>query len=321
MKINNPFKLIISVVICELAGIIGSFYTTPTITTWYATLPKPALNPPSWIFAPVWTTLFALMGIALFLVWRHFEKVEDNHKKSFIKIAFGVFALQLLLNVLWTSIFFGNHNPGGAFVEIVFLWLAILATIIIFSRISKATAWLLVPYILWVSFAGYLNYSIWQLSRIAEVLPQIPSSWLTATDQNTGISFQYPEKLTISVSNQTLAKYVRPVDWPPKVQVLNQTFGCTQGGSQIAQLGQTTEETINNRTYCVTKESEGAAGSIYNSYSYSSILAPNKMLTFTFTLQFPQCVNYDDPKMTECKNEEQSLDIDSIIDTMATSVK
>lgn len=158
MHINNFFKLIIAVVVSELVGIIGSVFTTPSIAGWYAGIVKPATNPPAWVFGPVWTTLFALMGIAAFLVWKKGLNRKD------VKIALGIFFGQLVLNALWSIIFFGLYSPGGALVEIVFLWLAILATIIAFARISRSAAWLLLPYILWVSFAGYLNYSIWVLN-------------------------------------------------------------------------------------------------------------------------------------------------------------
>ncbi len=163
MQLNNTFKLIIAIVVSELAGIIGSVFTTPSIADWYAGIVKPALNPPAWVSGPVWTTLFALMGIAAFLVWKKGLDRRD------VKIALGIFLGQLVLNTLWSIIFFGLHSPGGALVEIVFLWLAILATIIAFAKISKPAAWLLVPYILWVSFAGYLNYSIWTLNQTEPV--------------------------------------------------------------------------------------------------------------------------------------------------------
>ena len=166
MKINNTLrlrsgqalKLIIAIVVSELAGIIGSVFTTPSIAGWYATLARPTLNPPAWVFGPVWTTLFVLMGVAAFLVWKKGLDRRD------VKIALGIFIGQLVLNTLWSIIFFGLHNPGVAFIEIIFLWLAILSTIIAFAKISKPAAWLLVPYILWVSFAAYLNYSIWMLN-------------------------------------------------------------------------------------------------------------------------------------------------------------
>jgi benzodiazapine receptor len=158
MKIQKPFKLIIAVVVCELAGIIGSFFTIPSIPTWYVGLAKPTLNPPAWVFGPVWTTLFALMGVGAFLVWKKGLERRD------VKIALGIFIGQLALNTLWPTIFFGLHSLGGALVEIIFLWLAILATMIAFYKTSKSATWLLIPYILWVSFAMYLNYAIWVLN-------------------------------------------------------------------------------------------------------------------------------------------------------------
>lgn len=158
MKINNRAKLVIAIVISEIAGIIGSVFTIPSIAGWYANLAKPEFAPPNWVFGPVWTTLFALMGIAAFLVWR------EGWNRRDVKIALGVFMIQLVLNTLWSIIFFGFHNPGAAFVEMIFLWLAILSTIISFFKISKPAAWLLAPYIIWVSFAAYLNYTIWILN-------------------------------------------------------------------------------------------------------------------------------------------------------------
>ncbi len=159
MTSKNFLKLIIAILVSEAAGIIGSIFTTPSISGWYANLVKPEFAPPNWIFAPVWTTLFALMGIAAFLVWK---RGLDDKK---VKIALGIFIGQLALNTLWSIIFFGLHSPAGAFLEIIFLWLAILATIIAFAKISRAAAWILAPYILWVSFAAYLNYAIWTLNK------------------------------------------------------------------------------------------------------------------------------------------------------------
>jgi len=155
---KNAYKLIISIVICELAGIIGSVFTTPSIAGWYATLARPDLAPPNWVFGPVWTTLYALMGIAAFLVWRKGLGRRD------VKIALGIFVGQLILNTLWSIIFFGLHSLDGALIEIIFLWLAILAAIVSFTKISKPATWLLAPYILWVSFACYLNLMFWLLN-------------------------------------------------------------------------------------------------------------------------------------------------------------
>jgi tryptophan-rich sensory protein len=151
--INNAFKVTIAVVISEMAGVIGSIFTTPSITRWYAGLVRPELSPPNWIFAPVWTTLFLLMGVAAGIVWI---------KKDYRGLA--IFGFQLILNIAWSVIFFGMHSPGWAFVEIIFLWLAILVTIIVFAKTSRVAAWLLVPYIIWVTFASYLNFMIWSLN-------------------------------------------------------------------------------------------------------------------------------------------------------------
>ncbi|MEK7146270.1 MAG: TspO/MBR family protein [Patescibacteria group bacterium] len=158
MKISDVFKLIVVVTLCELVGIVGSFFTSPSIAGWYAELAKPELTAPNWVFAPVWTILFALMGIAAFLILKKGLDRKDT------KVAFCIFTGQLILNTFWSVIFFGLHSPGIAFIEIIFLWFAILATIIAFAKISMPAAWLLIPYILWVSFAGYLNFMIWMLN-------------------------------------------------------------------------------------------------------------------------------------------------------------
>lgn len=154
MNIKSFFKLLVTIIVCELAGIIGTLFTSSEIPTWYAGLVKPALNPPSWIFGPVWTILYILMGIAVFLVWKKGLSRPD------VKKAVKVFALQLILNATWSIVFFGLHSPLWAFVIIVAMWLAIIWTMVVFYKISKPAMWLLVPYILWVTFASYLNYSI-----------------------------------------------------------------------------------------------------------------------------------------------------------------
>ena len=158
MKFNNFFKLAIAIVVAGLAGAIGSVFTVSAIPNWYAGLVKPALNPPSWVFGPAWTTLYALIGIAAFLIWK------SGWDKKEVKKALGVFGIQLVLNALWSIIFFGLHSPGWALVDIIALWFAIVWTMVVFYKISKPAAYLLVPYILWVSFASYLNYSIWMLN-------------------------------------------------------------------------------------------------------------------------------------------------------------
>lgn len=157
MKINYQ-KLIVSLLICLVAGFIGSFFTTPAIGSWYVTLVKPEFNPPNWIFAPVWTTLFILMGIALYLVW------QAGLKKSNIKMAFRFFIVHLGFNTLWSILFFGLKSSFWALVDIALLWLMIVFLVYCFYRIHKLAAWLLIPYLLWVSFATILNYSIWLLN-------------------------------------------------------------------------------------------------------------------------------------------------------------
>lgn len=150
---NKFLKLLIAIVICEGAGLIGSFFTIASVNTWYITLNKPFFNPPSWVFGPVWTILYLLMGISLYLVW--------GNKKISLKW----FWIQLILNSLWSIIFFGLKNPTFAFFGIVLLWLAIAMTIKSFWKHNKTASWLLVPYLLWVTFASVLNLSIVLLNK------------------------------------------------------------------------------------------------------------------------------------------------------------
>ena len=155
---NNVIRFVTAVAVCQLAGLIGSVFTRPAIPGWYAALSKPSFSPPNWVFAPVWTTLFLLMGIALYLVWtRGLGKAE-------VRTAMLLFGGQLVLNVLWSVLFFGLHLPLYAFMEIVVLWVAILLTIIYFWRVTAAAGILLLPYLLWVSFATVLNFSLWRLN-------------------------------------------------------------------------------------------------------------------------------------------------------------
>jgi tryptophan-rich sensory protein len=158
MKINNFSKCFIAIVLVEGVGILSGFLTSASVTTWYIGLEKPALNPPSWIFGPVWTMLYLLMAIAAFLIWK---KGLQNKE---VKVALILFIFQLVLNFFWSIIFFYLHNPAWAFVEIVVLWLTIIATIFVFFKVNRLAAYLLLPYILWVSFAAYLNYGIWMLN-------------------------------------------------------------------------------------------------------------------------------------------------------------
>lgn len=147
------------VLVCVSVGYYSGTVTRDSITTWYPTLVKPFFNPPNWIFAPVWTLLYIMMGIAAGLVWS-----SDSNIKA-IKKALGVFAIQFGLNALWSYLFFGLHNPLLALVEIVLLWLMIWETYNQFKKIDKVAAYLLIPYLAWVSFATILNASIWWLNK------------------------------------------------------------------------------------------------------------------------------------------------------------
>lgn len=151
-------KLLIAIAIPVLVGGISGFFTVTGVESWYQTIQKPSWNPPNWVFGPVWTSLYVMMGIALWLVWK-----EDTSRELKM-IAFILFGVQLLLNFLWSFIFFKLEQPGFAFLEILFMWVAILATIFAFAQVNKAAAWLLVPYISWVSFAAMLNFTIWRLN-------------------------------------------------------------------------------------------------------------------------------------------------------------
>jgi tryptophan-rich sensory protein len=151
---NKTFKLISAILICHMAGILGAFFTTPQIDGWYSTLVKPSFNPPSWIFGPVWLTLYTLMGISLFLIWQN----KGNKK------AVNWFYLQLLLNASWSIIFFGAHELFLAFIIILAMVLSVIKTMLEFWKINKMSVYLLVPYLLWISFAGFLNYNIWILN-------------------------------------------------------------------------------------------------------------------------------------------------------------
>jgi benzodiazapine receptor len=158
MKIIDILKLVASIILCQLAGLIGSLATIPVISTWYELLKKPFFNPPNWVFGPVWTGLYVLMGISLFIAW---QRGKGN---SQVKIALVFFFVQLILNACWSLAFFGLKSPLLGLINIVLLWIAIFITIRKFLRISRTAAFLLVPYILWVSFAVLLNFSFWTLN-------------------------------------------------------------------------------------------------------------------------------------------------------------
>ena len=147
---KKGWKLTISLALPLIVSIIGGLFTASSVSTWYVELIKPSFNPPNWIFGPVWIILYLLMGISLYLIWT----------KKYNKPAFFIFGIQLVLNLFWSILFFGMKSPLYAFIEIIFLWFAIIITIIYFYRINKLSAYLLIPYLLWVSFAAILNLSI-----------------------------------------------------------------------------------------------------------------------------------------------------------------
>lgn len=153
---KNLLKLILAILICEGAGIIGSFFTFSAITDWYKFLNKPSFSPPNWLFGPVWTTLYFLMGISLYLIWTSRKKIQNT---------LSVFWIHLLFNASWSIAFFGFRNPLLGLVNIVILWIFIINVIYRFWKINKVAAVLLLPYFAWVSFATFLNYNIWILNR------------------------------------------------------------------------------------------------------------------------------------------------------------
>jgi len=150
-------KLVASILIPLVIGFLGSFFTSSSVNNWYATINKPTFNPPNWIFGPVWTVLFFLIGISFYLVWK------KGFGKNKIKII-GIYALQLLLNFIWSLLFFGLQSPALALIEIIILWFVILANIIIFYKSTKIAGYILIPYLLWVSFATVLNFAIFILN-------------------------------------------------------------------------------------------------------------------------------------------------------------
>lgn len=158
MKIIDISKLVTSLLICQMAGFLGSLFTTPAIPQWYAGLNKPPFTPPNWIFSPAWITLFVLMGLSLFLVWQ-------RKGQPYVRAAFIFFFIQLTLNVLWSIAFFGLKSPLLGLIDILLLWMAILLTILTFFKVSRWAGLLLIPYLLWVSFAAVLNYYLWTLNR------------------------------------------------------------------------------------------------------------------------------------------------------------
>jgi len=151
-------KLAASILICLTAGLIGAVFTIDSVQTWYKTIEKPSYSPPNWVFGPVWTILYVLMGVSAYLIW-----VKGLEKKE-ARMALMFFVTQLALNALWSILFFGMRNPFYGLIEIVFLWAAIAITIQKFYKISRTAAYLQIPYICWVSYAAFLNYGIWRMN-------------------------------------------------------------------------------------------------------------------------------------------------------------
>ena len=155
---KNWVKATISVILPQAVGISAALITETGESSWYQTIERPAWNPPGYVFGPVWTLLYLMMGWAFYLVWK--SDAPPQRRRS----AMVLWAVQLIFNFFWTLIFFGAHEIGWALAEIIGLWVLILLTIFAFARISKTAAWLLVPYISWVSFATLLTYTIWRLN-------------------------------------------------------------------------------------------------------------------------------------------------------------
>ena len=162
MELNNVIKLVVSILASFAAGGIGSLFTFKAIPTWYAGLKKPRYTPPNRVFGPIWTTLYILMGISVFLVW------QKGLAANGVMLAFILFWIQLAFNAFWSIIFFGMKSKGGGIIVIIALWLLILATIITSFRVSGWAGVLLIPYIVWVTIASYLNIGVWLLNKPAK---------------------------------------------------------------------------------------------------------------------------------------------------------
>jgi len=152
-----PFKIVVSAIICLTLGTLSGFSTIDAITNWYQFLIKPSFNPPNWIFGPVWTLLYLMMGISLGIIW---YSTLEGHKK-----AMQLFAVQFVLNLGWSFLFFNLHMLGTAYIEIIAMLIAIIFTIFAFYKVNKTAAYLLIPYLCWVTFASFLNLSIWVLNK------------------------------------------------------------------------------------------------------------------------------------------------------------
>lgn len=157
---SKYLRIIYCVAICLVVGYLSSITTQSSINTWYPTLIKPVFNPPNWLFAPVWTLLFIMMGIAAGMIWNQLENQRELVKKALL-----FFTVQLLLNALWSYLFFGLNNVLLALIEVILLWLVIYETFHIFKKIDKKAAYLFIPYLIWLAFAAVLNGSIYYLNR------------------------------------------------------------------------------------------------------------------------------------------------------------
>ena len=331
---KNLIKLAIALIVPQLAGMIGSLFTFPAIPVWYAGLIKPTFSPPSWFFGPVWVSLFLLMGIAAFIVWKKGLNAKN------VKIALSIFIVQLVFNSLWSVLFFGLHNPRAAFIEIIVLILTIIATMVSFSKVSKAAAILLIPYLLWVGFASYLNFSIWELNSLnrtvctmeAKICPdgsavgrsgpdcefaKCPEKTdkagiKTATDEKTGLTFEYPEKIT--------ASFISTASWPPEISTREGKFSCLEDSSGKPPIAGSGLTAVNGHEYCVRLSGEGAAGSTYIDYYYSAE-RNGEVVSIHFVLRYPQCANYDDPKKSQCEAERNSFSVDALADGIFSSIK
>jgi tryptophan-rich sensory protein len=155
-RTRKKIKLLLSLLICHSAGVMGSIFFKENTFNWYSQLKKPLYTPPDTVFGPVWFFLYTLMGVSLYLIWS-----SDKKSKSLAILIFGV---HLVFNAAWSILFFGLHKIFGAFIDIIFIWATILLLIFMFYKFNKWAAYLLIPYLLWVSFAGVLNFSIWTLN-------------------------------------------------------------------------------------------------------------------------------------------------------------
>jgi len=159
MHTSSWLMLIVFLAICLGVGALGSIPTAKSVRDWYPTLQKPPGTPPSWVFGPVWTTLYVLMAVSAWQVWREYGWGA--------RAALLIFFAQLALNLAWSGIFFGARQIGFALFEIIVLWLAILFNVVVFFPLNTVSAYLLLPYLLWVTYASYLNCGIWLLNRQA----------------------------------------------------------------------------------------------------------------------------------------------------------